>query len=110
MGYVNKKTAFQSRDFQQQQRHDKGEHRPLNPTKLMFDAFKGVTGYHGTGGVKGIGTEGNASSSKARKSLTFEEEVAEVQSEGMGQEVAAVKDALAVQEQGEVDEEAKVAA
>ncbi|KAF3600365.1 hypothetical protein F2Q69_00035274 [Brassica cretica] len=90
MGYVNKKTAFQSRDFQQQQRHDKGEHRPLNPTKLMVDAFKGVTGYHGTGGVKGIGTEGNGSSSKAR--------------------VAVVKDALAVQEQGEVDEEAKVVA
>ncbi|KAL0661647.1 hypothetical protein Bca4012_098484 [Brassica carinata] len=109
-GYGNKKTAFQSMDSQQQQRQDAGEHRPLNPTKRMLDAFKGVMGSHGPRGVKGIGTEGISSSSKARKSLSFEEAVPEVQSEEMGQEVAVLKDGLAVQEQGELDAEAKVAA
>ncbi|KAF2544885.1 hypothetical protein F2Q70_00022500 [Brassica cretica] len=108
-GYGNKKTAFQSMDSQQQQRQDAGEHRPLNPTKRMLDAFKGVTGSHGPRGVKGIGTEGSSSSSKARKSLSFEEAVPEVQSEEMGQEVAVLKDGLALQEQAELDAEAKVA-
>ncbi|CAN6869102.1 unnamed protein product [Brassica oleracea] len=76
----------------------------------MLDAFKGVTGSHESGGVKGIGSEGNASSSKARKSLSFNEAAPEVQSEEMGQMEALLTDTLAVQEQGELVAEAKAAA
>lgn len=76
----------------------------------MLDAFKGVTGSDGPGGVKGIGSEGNASSSKARKSLSFDEAAPEVQSEEMGQMEALLTDTLAVQEQGELVAEAKAAA
>ncbi|KAG5410916.1 hypothetical protein IGI04_007235 [Brassica rapa subsp. trilocularis] len=106
-GYGNKKKAFQTKDSQQQQWQGAGEQRPLNPTKLMLDAFKGVTGSHGSGGVKGIGTIGNASSSKARKSLSFDEAVPEVQSEKMDQMEAVLTDTLEVQEQGELVAETK---
>uniref|UniRef100_A0A0D3AA26 Uncharacterized protein n=1 Tax=Brassica oleracea var. oleracea TaxID=109376 RepID=A0A0D3AA26_BRAOL len=76
----------------------------------MLDAFKGVTGSHGLGGVKGTGTEGTASSSKARKSLSFDEALPEVQSEEMGQMEVALTDSLPVQEQVELGGEAKAAA
>ncbi|KAG2247335.1 hypothetical protein Bca52824_086963 [Brassica carinata] len=76
----------------------------------MLDAFKGVTGSHGLGVVKGTGTEGTASSSKARKSLSFDEALPEVQSEEMGQMEVALTDSLPVQEQVELGGEAKAAA
>ncbi|KAF2542747.1 hypothetical protein F2Q68_00030980 [Brassica cretica] len=107
--YGNKKKVFQTKDSQQQQQwQGAGEHRPINPTKLMLDAFKGVTGC-GLGGVKGSGTDGTASSSKARKSLSFDQALPEVQSEEMGQMEVALTDSLPVQEQGELGAEAKAA-
>ncbi|RID75786.1 hypothetical protein BRARA_B02811 [Brassica rapa] len=101
-GYGNKRTAFQARDFQHQQRQETGEQRSLNPTKLMLDAFKSAPG-----GVQGSGLEGSGASSKARKSLLFEEAVPEVKSDATGQESGVMSTALSVQEQGEPDAEAK---
>ena len=109
-GYGNKKKYLQTKDSQQQQWQGAGEHRPLNPTKLMLDAFKGVTGSQGLGGVKGTGIEGTASSSKARKSLSFDEALPDVKSEEMGQMEVVLTDTLPGQEQGDLGVEAKVAA
>ncbi|KAF3533932.1 hypothetical protein DY000_02041090 [Brassica cretica] len=54
--------------------------------------------------------EGTASSSKARKSLSFDEALPEVQSEEMGQMEVALTDSLPVQEQVELGGEAKAVA
>ncbi|KAH0898225.1 hypothetical protein HID58_047793 [Brassica napus] len=86
-GYGNKRTAFQARDFQHQQRQETGEQRSLNPTKLMLDAFRREWGV----------------------SLLFEEAVPEVKSDETGQENGVMSTALSVQEQGEPDAVAKEA-
>ncbi|CAN6846519.1 unnamed protein product [Brassica oleracea] len=68
----------------------------------MLDAFKSAPG-----GVQGSGIEGSGASSKARKSLLFEEAVPEVKSDETGQESGVMSTAPSVQDQGERDAEAK---
>ncbi|XP_009103010.1 uncharacterized protein LOC103829090 [Brassica rapa] len=101
-GHGDKRTALQARDFPHQQRQVIEEQRSLNPTKLMLDAFKGAPG-----GVQGSGTAGTGRSSKARKSLLFEEAASEVKSDETGQEIGVLSTAQSVQEQGALDVEAK---
>lgn len=94
----------------QYQRNGEGEQRPLNPTKLMLDAFKGARRSPAVGAIKMGESEGNGSSSKARKMLSFEDSAPEVQMWAIGQENAVGEDAPSLQEQGVVDEYAKVVA
>ncbi|KAF3511734.1 hypothetical protein F2Q69_00005506 [Brassica cretica] len=50
-----------------------GEQQLPDPTKLMFDAFKGVGKYSGEEAPIGVEVEGSGGQIKARKALLFEE-------------------------------------
>ncbi|CAN6846777.1 unnamed protein product [Brassica oleracea] len=108
-GYGDRRVGLHPKGFQYQ-RNGEGEQRPLNPTKLMLDAFKGARRSPAVGAIKMGESEGNGSSSKARKMLSFEDSAPEVQMWAIGQENAVGEDAPSLQEQGVVDEYAKVVA
>ncbi|XP_009107638.2 uncharacterized protein LOC103833302 [Brassica rapa] len=116
-GYGDRRMGMQFRGPQQQQlRNDERDQLLQDPNKLMLGAFKGVRRSPVAGTVNKVGPDGTgASSSKARKTLLFEEPASTIQIGSTDQDVVAVGDTPNMQEipveqkQGEVEEETKLA-
>ncbi|CAN6860554.1 unnamed protein product [Brassica oleracea] len=81
-GYGERRRGMQSRGAQPRGVVPRGHHLAIvaegeqqlpDPTKLMFDAFKGVGKYSGEEAPIGVEVEGSGGQIKARKALLFEE-------------------------------------